>query len=400
MIRIPVPLLPIACLAFLTACEFLAGGGTDQPNELRWSVVGGEGAPARGARILLREGNFRPDTNQALAWNPARVLDSTRSDSLGGFSLACPASPAFLEALGKDGRSVAIGPCPQGRTRDTLRLVQAARLDGWLRDGTGLVHSLVLTGTHYEARLGENGSFRFDRIQPGRYRLLARSSQSGRPSFLLKDSLVLSAGDSLHLDSLSLPPDSLVLFDFEAERVRSLLRGILYPLDDWKSGQVLVNNTPLDTLPVGNPAAQAALIETGAYRGRSLRLHLAAGRNFRFEVGKSYHDFSRVREVSFYARSAGDSLTLRVGFATEAILTGEGSFVATVRVDSAWRKVVIRPVDILPESGSKPNLLTWSDVRNRVARIAVSAGRNDTLWMDDLQVNGVDYGDLAVTPGP
>lgn len=392
-------LLALASLGSLSACSLFAGGGTDQPNELSSTVVARDGSPLVGARIALRQGPFAPDTNQALAWNPAPTVASILSGTEGRFRISAPeAGRYFLEAHAPDSSQVAVlaeAGGPGGLAGpDTVRLSLAVRLCGWVDDGTRRIHSLQLSGTHYQAQLGENGAFCFPPLFPGRYRLIAKSSRAGEPAYVLVDSLILEEGETRRLDSLAVPPDSLMLFDFEQARTRSALKGILYPAEEWSAGRIYTVESAQDILPIDDSSAEVSLTSDQAHRGYSLRLKASAGRPYHFNLGNRYYDLGKVDEIAFFAKSSLDSLVVRVGFATEIVKSGEGTFFAEVKVGPAWSRIVIKPGDIQPTGAAAASGLTWTAVRSGVVRITFQPKQAATLHLDDLHLVGASHGDL------
>lgn len=385
----------------LLACqgERLAGGGTDQPNEIAGVVQSGTGSSLPGARIQLRRGPFQPDTDMAFAWNPASLLAETLGNAQGGFRFRnVPAGTYFLDIVSGDTAQVAIVPIPLpangGFSPGSIRLSEAATLSGKILSAGSPAFSLHLAGTHYQALVGEKGSFRFPPLVPGRYRLTVRSVLDAGPGYLLLDGLDLKAGDAVVLDSLRLPPDSVALFDFDRGRVRSLLGGRLYPLRNDTAGRIRIDDAPIDSVPVDSDAAPLSIVTAGAFRGASLRISAQPGRGYRFTVGSGFYDFSRVTSISLWARTSSDSASFRIGFSSEAVAQGSGSFYAQCMVGPQWSRIVILPEDIHPEGAIQSQGLTWDKVNARINLITLYPGSVSELFLDDIHLLGVSYGSL------
>lgn len=384
------------------ACEDgrVAGGGTDQPNEITAIAVDKQGTRSSDAYIALRRAPFRPDTDMAVAWNAEPVLAETHADTKGRFAFPAIA-PGFyyLDILSKDSSQVSIVPFQiagnPGHHPGELKLIGAAILSGKVRASPVPAFSLHLAGTHYRALVGEHGEFRFPPLLPGKYRLTARSHLDAGPGYLIMDSLILGEGEHRNLDSIRLENDSIPLFDFENSRVRSKLRGILYPAGNDSAGRFKIVDDLVDTVQIGPDAAELALVADGAYQGNSLRISPMAGRRYRMALGTGYYDFSRVGAVALYARTAGDSSRFRIGFSSKAVATGEGSFYATITAGPAWAKIVIRPEDIHPEGNAATQGLTWESVRGAINLITIYPDSTSELWIDEVHLVGASYGGLG-----
>ncbi len=393
-------LLGFLLLTLLIAgCERVAGGGTDQPNEIVAHVYDGSGEPLVGARVSLRKGRFVPDTSTALVQSTAPVIAEALSDSKGRFLISdVPAGESFLSLQSADSMRQSILPVvPEvdgGFRPGKIDLVEAARIAGRMHGDFEKVYSLGLSGTHYRAIVGEEGVFQFPPVLPGNYSLIGHAEMDGMPVFWFQESFRLVPGELLELDSVHVPPDSVVLFDFESTQTRSALRGILYPAEILTAGRVFINSTPQSVLPVENASAELSLSSIGAYRGKSLRINIRPNTHYRVNLGPEAYDFSKVRTISFYARATVDSLAVRVLFATEAVATGEGTFGATVTVGRQWSRIDIHPGDILPVSGASQSGLEWSAVNKGVGRISLITSQEAELWVDDLHLTGIHYGDL------
>lgn len=386
----------------LAACagDKVAGGGTDQPNTVSAVAIDAQGAFSAGASVALRKAPFRPDTDMALAWNAHPVVAETRADAKGAFAFPrVDAGDYYLDILSRDSLRVSIAPFrisgDSGYHPGKIALVGAATLHGKVRGSPVPAFYMHLAGTHYRALVGEKGEFRFPPLLPGSYRLTARAYQDAGPGYLIRDSLVLGEGANLFLDSLQLKDDSIPLFDFEDRRVRSRLRGILYPASDFSGGRLWVDDKILDTLPLGPAAEVPGLVSQGAYRGNSLRVPGQKRNRTRLFLGEGYHDFSRVAAIVFHIRAADDSASFKLGFSSKAVNEGEGTFSTRIKAGSAWTRIAVLPKDILPEGAAAANGLTWEAVRGAIAQISIYPDTAVEYWIDDVHVVGASYSDLG-----
>jgi hypothetical protein len=64
-----------------------------------------------------------------------------------------------------------------------------------------------------------------------------------------------------------------------------------------------------------------------------------------------------------------------------------------VSIDSAWRRVRVRPVDFDTTVDASGNI-GWSKIRDSVTNLTFMISGNGELWVDDIRIHGIDRDDL------
>jgi hypothetical protein len=397
-----IPIAAMAGLAWLLGgCgreRTVIAGGTEQPNEIVGSVLSDRNEPARSAQVILRSGSFDPG-DSSLTKSISSILATSVSDSTGRFAIKRPpSSPFFLEMRSADSNGIALVTPSQEYSGQSLmldptRMSEAVGLRGSLFAPNPAIFSMALAGTPFQARVSDSGKFRFPQVLPGRYTLLAEVYREGGPTLLAMDSLVLSPGSVVDMDSLLPPLDSMPLFSFEDPKVRSHLRGILFPRLDSTAGRMQIGTKLVNSVPVEDAVSELSLLSPGSYRGKSLRIHMRANQQYALNLGHGYYDFTKPAALVFYARTVGDTLPVTLLFHTQSIPNTGSSFRAKTRILSQWSRIAISQNDIAGENGSDTTL-TWNQARTAVVRVALMSARDADLWIDDIHLVGLSYVDL------
>jgi hypothetical protein len=193
-----------ACLvaaAFFAGCgdERIGGGGDEMGNFIRVSLRDSAGAPAAGARIMLRPASqiLSPDSIAPL---PLRTL-VVGEDGTVDVELPPPGRYTLVARAGSTGRadtfSVARGTTTlSGRI---LSLGRLASLTGRIEPRTGLETWISLAGRADAVGIDSLGNFRLDSVVPGPVEVVAHSPAG----IISRANLSVSAGETLDLGSLA-----------------------------------------------------------------------------------------------------------------------------------------------------------------------------------------------------
>lgn len=388
-------------LLFLSACivncvwNTQSEGGSDLP-EISGTAFLKDGTPAANAKVKLMLGDYEPGFEA----NPTDLNDSVlailRTNRRGKFSVEdIEADKYYLQIISSDRSQTAVaGPFEKTVTYilDSLTTIPAAGLSGRIFSDTKVVRYIYLAGTHHHDVPDEKGNFSMSVVPAGEYVLCAqlddasgsikRTGWGPAPEdsniWIIEDELHLRSGKQKELDSIHIVPNLMPLWEFEGE-TQNLLRGIVYPENSESAGSWFPQNMNL--------------VADGAYKGKSVVI--SNDRQYYFYIGtfQQYFDFSNMTAFIFYAKGPG---RLKVIFKTQIVQPNEGSFYYRAELSEEWKKIVIRPEDIVPDPGSISESLgrTWDDAKTGLKGVGFVVEKGDRVLLDEMSIAGMSPKDF------
>ncbi len=366
----------------------ILGGGSDHPNEIIGSVVMPDGKPAAAARISLYTGSLTSGIDGTI--EPAQVsqVHKTRADKQGRFKIPADAgSVYFIEALSNDSSGIVVLQgleVEHGRNLNsgTLRLENAASIEGQVVSSV-FIETLYIAGTQYRALPDSAGGFAFPVLPPGPARIFARVRDFLGAVPAPVPLFNLAAGDRRNVESITLEPKQVPLFNFDSEEEDryNLMRGILFP-------QVQPDNSNTGKWVTALPWD---LREAGAYRGKSLYLGMDAGEKSYVWLGNGNYDLSAMDAIVFMAKGSG---RITIEISTGLVEDGEGPLFHTITLTPEWSEFRIRAQDIVapPGSVSGQKGYTWEQAKDRVSRLRIiPTDGSAQLWIDEFRLEGLSH---------
>jgi hypothetical protein len=387
-----IQLLLLFALLCIVCCsqdpEAVAGGGSDLP-EVSGSVYLEDGTLAVDARVRVIPGEYLPGFEAQPDNINKKVVATVQTDDSGTFAVEdVDAGTYYLEILSADSTEITVSQhFEQGESSlfyiDTLVTKPVAGISGTVVSEKRDVESIYLAGTHFFIKPDEDGQFSLSAIPGGEYILCAKLEQPSLPKsgwgfapedssiWILVDSLTLDPGEQKDLGTMYILYDSLLIWEFEGE-TQNALKGTVYHDSNTTAGTW--SPLPMD------------LVEVEAYRGKSIRL--ASGTEYTFKIAEGYQDLSKMEAFTFYAKGPAK---IRIGFRSQEVQTGEGTFISEPDIPGEWTRISIKPGDIFPIPGSVSDSLgrTWNDVKTGITIISFHVIQGTEILMDDIYFEGM-----------
>lgn len=384
----------LAGLVLLAGCspDRSAGGG------------GFEGETVALSGVVQHRGHMLANASVAfVAIGSNDVVGSTRTDSLGEFTLHLPATTTrgFVEARSGDTALVrqlvdAIPDAPLYlATVPAISWSARATLDGLPAAGA----SLRIVGSTANATCDSLGRFTMVRMTTG--------VEWG--TVKLRDGTTRDVEFPPVSDSvLPLPSRPAIPYDdFDDGDARTTL-GTLIGSGWWFA----ITDRDLGGRSESDPPSALSDIRTAigpddAWKGNSLSIRFLVDRTrpvYYAIVGtviandNEWLDLSTLDSISFMAKGSG---TMRVDFVTRANIEPTpdslGYFGSDVALPESWTRVVVRRRDIAALPGSRPVLqgISWAEASHQTRNISFSVKDTATIKIDDIVLHGPTLSELS-----
>lgn len=350
--------------ATITGCadERSAGASTETTNGFSGQALDSDGAPAVGARVriwdpqgdlLLGQATSGPDGRWRVPGIDAHLvgIEVTTADN--------------LEGVWRGGHMI---------QKDTTNLLVVR---------TGAFSSLRMVNQNFSRLAGTpwrttDGLFRS--LPPGSFTVLADTSSRSFPVGSVRvapatsDSMVAVRDSGLLMDDFD---------DGDSTWTYGPVRGnVVRWFTQVSPGATL--RKPLYAESTATPG----MVDTGAYRGRSLRIqywvpdtgsYAQTGIYFRGPL-----DLSVLRSIRIKAKGNG---ILRMG------LNGYGASGTRVQwqlaLDSTWKEYVLRPGSEMAPGPSDPPRTNFQDIAPAAYTFIIQAYRGSEFWVDDIRFDGI-----------
>lgn len=372
-----------------------------------------DGTPAAGATAKIVEDEFWIDR---ILEGESPVIHETVADEGGFISLCIPEQKGRVNlqidhCKGSLLLSLPAGTCLAG---DTIRLKPNAAYGGSLPPGSSIPDRVVLSGTSYDAHVNNTGTFFFKKVAAGPYGVVCMSGHDIAGT----GALTLEAGNTVIGERTDLPPDRILIDNFESG-VGPTALGHLFP----KLGWYVLS----DSLHFYWDAQEAGWAQgTPSIIGRSPISYDSTddgngGRAFTFSTTLDPHSpyanalvgisFKKVSEhgidlsgmTGFSLRLSGEGV-LRIRFESYGLdnVSLLSHYTYEVELTETMKQITI-PVDSLtiiePFLGS--DYYHWNNESKYILRVEFElsvnsnpSGKRLTCTFDDFYINGITVNDL------
>lgn len=355
----------LAMASIVAGCgdERSAGASTETTNGFSGQAVESDGQPAVGARVRV--------------WDPRgdHLLGQAISGADGRWTVAGIESPVV-------GIEVATSDRVEGAWSGGHRTIQDSAVPLVVRTSAHTSLAMVdqklsrLAGTPWRTT---DGVFRS--VPSGSFTVLSDTSSRSFPVGSIR--LVPAIPGSM----VSSGDPGLLVEDFDDGDSTWVYGPIRDNSARWftqvsPSGAALLK--PLSAESTATPG----MVETGAFRGRSLRMRYFAADTGSFVQAGIYFrgviDLSALRAIRIKAKGDG---VLRLG------LWGHGAggtrALWQASPDSAWREYVFRPGSEMQSGPQDPPLTSFDAIKPRVFLLMIQAYGGSDLWVDDIRFDGI-----------
>lgn len=375
----------------LLACghdEPVAGGGgiwDETGNTVALQVTDRQGVAARTKVrwVSLSQWYSAKESGTRVAY------DSAMTDAKGRATIAAPAGGetwALWTGSGQTGsyRVVSGHAASLKVQEDTV-----GGFSGHLQNGAAWPDSVVLAGTDYVVAVGDDGSFHFDNVAPGKHTVLAQSGSK----FAVLSTVSLSAGAVTENTNLPWSPDDgLLMDDFDDAMPANSFHALTGEGWWYLAGDSASRFEPSDI-------ALAVVAGDSAYEGgRSLHLRIAAGSDpalkyalcgFDIDMGavkdttlqRVQHDLTSLDSVVFMARGSGQVRLQIAGVpGTIPVLS------LPIDLTDAWTRYTVVPADFKVDD--------WQLLAGQASAVNFYVADSADLWLDDIWLYGLDGASL------
>ncbi|MBP5187881.1 MAG: carboxypeptidase regulatory-like domain-containing protein [Fibrobacterales bacterium] len=420
-----------ALLSALMACgeTTVAGGGSDQPNEIVATVLSVSGAALPNAKVSVwRRSEISP---MDLA-EDFEFCDSAATDQNGRFKLRLANGRYAIEVHSDDSSQAAfIGEAQfdaksalffdnaaAGDSTEELRsikLSKAASVSGTILaedEGRELIE-MQLSGLPHAAPIDEEGNFRFVGLPPRTVTLLTKHRKGNDTAITANKAIELKEGGRVKLGTLALRPGEVVLDDFEDGNGQISLAGV-FGNGWWYSAQqpwgsilkhpkglvdiadAIEDEEGVKTLHVGIQFPGIDLFPEQQYLAL-VGFNLGAGYTTSVLGPKAFFDFTKAKSLSIRVKGTG---SFRIQVATKATkeADGWGHFISQeiALPQSGYERISVPFSQLAPQEFSMAAEMgmTWEDVRNEVYAIDFLFSRNANIWIDEIRLIGAEVTDF------
>lgn len=390
----------------------VVGGGSDQPNKIDVIAAGRilkqDGTPASGANVVAWSGEWIPSHLDSLG----KAFDSTRTDSIGRWSLKVPGQTGWYVTARMNGyRAISL----PGQLE--AKLTAEAQISGTIRPSrfVRLVSMWVGgTGEAIAIHWNPDSSAEFSQTTlPGEGRIWGRLRWKTDSETVLLSERYFYPGDN---PALTILPDTgnVLLASAEASPLGSALRGVDFDARDTEIGRWFNTTDAIwgggSTMePANFPDVDSALHtdELGKYFSWKFLLGapLMLPNNLMTDpwvgvgirLSKRDLDWSGVKAIRLWIKGSGEQPKIWLQVNTSAVdRIGGGQFRVLVNVPTGWSTMDI-PLDnvhMFPPPGSKADSLdyTWNTVKRSVHDIVITAAGPDVkLDLKEIRAIGNRY---------
>lgn len=419
----------LSFLAISCTSPEIAGGGSDQPNEITGVVASVDTQPISSAKVLLySKADFEERSSVHRTSQDFHAIDSTITGSDGKFKFSGIDIGAYsIKALYAPethasqfvGYVDSIRISEESKTQDIqgLTLFFGGSIEGVIKSSELTLDHVELSGTPFTANIKADGSFKFENLPPGSYGLLSfykdLSNNSGAALSMAGQVIPDSTVD---LGTLNVTKDELLFEDFEHPDNRSI-SGYLYGGGWWYGvGTGLYTSAPRSP---GIPVDESTLLlnSNHVFHAKWDFIDSIPNQNenyyvFGFNIGfgydgyidegspaeLSFFDFSQVEKISFKAKGSG---TFRLQLGTRAIREASASEVSHYGVEFTLDPTLEGLQDVVIDLSSMElgpinegqlqdvKNLNWSDANKQVYAISFVVTNDAEIWLDDIRI--IDY---------
>ena len=428
--RLPLLAAMPALLLALMACgeATVAGGGSDQPNEIVATVFSAGGDPLPNAKVTVWR---RPETVDMDLAEEFEFRDSAVTGAKGSFKLRLPNGKYAIEVRSDDSTQAAfIGQAlldeknslffDNAASGDTLAelkrisLVKTASVSGTVLSEDREVLGVQLSGLPHTAPVDEEGRFSFVGLPPRSVTLLTKHRSGADTAITANKSLDLQPGQAVKLGTIDLRPGEVVLDDFEDGNGQIALASIFgngwwySSQQPWGAilghdqglvdiGDAIVKEEGRMTLHAAVQFPDVALYPDQQYLAL-LGFNLGTGYMQNSPSGyKTFFDFSKAKSLVLKLKGTG---AFRVQVATKATkeADGWGHFISSEYQipRGGYDRVTIPLADLKPQDFSMAAELgmDWDDVSAEVYAIDFLFTRNADIWIDEIRLIGAEVTDF------
>lgn len=183
-------------------------------------------------------------------------------------------------------------------------------------------------------------------------------------------------------DSLRLVLTSVLVDDFE----HGSLRNLIPDTSLWYSAASESCTVTSPALSAAGHGRSGTAIGIGYRAPQQLYRYSLLGTR----LGPGPRSLRSLDSLVFWARGSG---VLAVAFDHLSGTTGPKAWKTAIALDTAWRRVRIRPVDLDSADGVGDNA-GWKTVRDSVTHLSFLANTGSELQIDDVRLHGIDRDDL------
>lgn len=390
----------------LSSCFFfdhpVAGGGSDQPNEIAGTLQGPGGQSLARTHVYLYR---QIDSASVLGFKP---IDSTTTDSSGKYTLLADSSGAKYGIYAMHGehslfglrknilvnnKNINIAPMTLSKG---VTLKGSLNSNGWVQIDT----LPIVFGGH-------TGDFTFVVPSGQKIELFSQNAKS-IPNSHLTD-FIAWEGDTVVVGALS--PQSngseILIDNFEDGDLRTLIGR--YFSGGWWYGDASAGTASISTI---NESAVVQTDSTKALHATATVLdpdfpirYAVLGFNIGAGVqgcpqnqGSCFFNLAKAQSISFRAKGNG---TVRMQIGTKAVsdLKDYNFPYQEITIDNRWRTFVVplNQLQINPSSPASLKGITLSDMLKGSYAVSFLMMNDMDLWIDDIKINGLGLGDLEIT---
>ncbi len=285
---------------------------------------------------------------------------------------------------------------------DEVIVENVAVFQGTVTSSGGKPVQILLLGTPYTTGVDPDGRFQM-KVAAGDYRVAVNVDMDTISEWLFWDDVAVPPAFVLE-DTLSVTPGEMLFEDFDDgdiyNKYSSLLGvGAWHIFDDSAMGG---NSRLVPDLP-SEEYFRKAVTETGAFKGKSLRVEYVIGDaelpnntspfvSLRLSLGDVAFDLSGLDTIGFQAKGNG-TVWLQVKLEENNLPTYE----ASIRFDVTpeWREYKFA-VDTLRiyRGGKFQSNMKWPDCPHFIREVLFFPNSGTELWLDNIRFTGISLKDL------
>ncbi len=375
-------LMLVAVALNLAACskEKVAGVSTvETDNAWIVQIVNDDLTPAANVSARVRSASYLFSSNL----ENDGILAEYLTDSAGCFTIDRLMSYAeTVEAVNGNRGVFATIYARNLPKKDSLLLVmnRLGTLKGKVELPEGESFATVeIYGTGKSAKTDADGNYEIDSLPPATYRIHVVTS-----NFEMDDTVAVREG-----------PKMVRLVDFESGTLRNNLKAPALE----GTGYLAVTDTSVKTNPLPD-SALTGIENAGAGRdGLAFHWTSSSAKSGAWSLFGMWicHedtpcDFSALDSIVYYVRGTG-----RYSFAMESMgdsnYQGKALFDDSLDVAERWIRKTVKPSDFAAGDSLWGNF-GWEPIQDKITNIAISAYGESEIWLDDIELYGVDEKDM------